>query len=159
MSKNAKYIVVSSKDSKDYFPSNSSENFTVIVDPPLELDGQWNVGLKEIMVRFSTEGSCELDWALKSGESHLMFDVFLSQTTGTLLAGAESMLLRRVMAYPPKKKVKSIHVLYDSPQMSPLRCKNINRLDFFIKPVTMDAKSFGSCAHVYATVVLSKGSD
>ena len=44
------YVYLLSNGSKQEYPSNSSSDFTNLIAKPIELDGEWEVALNEIII-------------------------------------------------------------------------------------------------------------
>lgn len=142
------YAVCTSNDCKEYFPNNSPDQFTCQVSPPLRCQGQCYVGLKEIFVSF--EG---ID------KGYVIFDVFLAQSTGTILAGNQSSLLKRVMTWK-RPNCDHVYICYDICNLVSLTTQTVSRLDVFIKPVFPDNISVLSDPPTSATLMFSnKGVD
>ena len=103
-------IIVSSEDSKNYFPQNNPFHFTSQFSKPIELSGKWIISLKAL--------SFELDNA-GTGEP-VIFDIHLTQTSGTILYGNESMLLSRIYQnLTPGQKVQNMN--FDTMDSAPIR--------------------------------------
>lgn len=145
------YLVVSSKDSLQFFPSNKANHFTTLLSTPLDLSGTWNVGLKEIV--FNVNGSLS---SPRNVREYLMFDVYLSQASGCILSGVESMLLHRFF-YPISKGEKTVAVSFNSVNMIPLKSSYIDRTDIIIKQVTdTSVMSVDEEATAHATLLLER---
>ena len=145
------FLVVSSNDSLEYFPKNKPDYFTTLLSTPLDLSGQWSIGLKEIV--FNITGDLGMTENLTTKQ--LLFDVFLSQSTGCILSGVESMLLRRFF-FTISKGEKTIAVSFNDEYMMPLKSSYINRTDIIIKPTSDSTISVDKQVTAHATLVLKK---
>lgn len=141
-----KYLVVSSNDSLPYFPGNRPEAFTSVLTPSLELRGDWFVGLRQLWFELASSASTGM---------FICVDVYITQGSGTIVNGHESMLLRRVHTFV-RKGMKVTCVTFDSCDMVPIRLPCLDRIELRIKPVQPDNISFGDQAITYATLVLKQ---
>ena len=146
MNDQTQYLVLSSKDSTQYFPQNSSEHFTSLLNVPLDLSARWSMGLRQIICHLETP---------PSRKELLLFDVYLSQVSGCILNGSESMLLRRVFAWV-KKGEKSIAVHFESCDMMPIKTPYIDKIELILIPVLPQNFSFDNSRATHATLVLEK---
>lgn len=148
-----RYIVISSDDLLDYFPENSPTKFTTLVDPPLDISGTWVVGLCDIFVEFDTFKESKIK---QPGGGHVIFDVFLSQSTGTVLFGRECSLLRRVTCLLKNRMLHTYHVTFDNPYLVKLNGSSLSKLEMDIKMVYPSSLSFRSKSSTSATLVVRK---
>lgn len=144
-------IVLSSKDSLIFFPNNTPTQFTCVLSSPIHLEGRWSIGLKDVRV------------GVKAIRTHLslincLFDVHLSQVSGTICDGEESTLLRRVYSQGTHRD-DAVRQSYDNCQMIPVRVQTLDRLDVVIKPVMMEGHSFDPEVVTHATLILRKEKD
>jgi len=138
-------IVVSSNDSSRYFPQNKPEHFVCILSCPIEIKGNWRVCLKAL--------SFELEQAAADGEP-VIFDVFMTQTSGTIFRGQESMLLSRVYTQLTPGKKRQI-LAFDTWDSAPIRLDKLGRIELIIKGVTPSQfLTLDPTTHTYATLVL-----
>ena len=147
-----KFVIVSSADSPNYLPSNTPNSFSSVIVPPIQLDGDWVIGLSEIFIEFESLENTEVT----GSGGHVIFDVYLSQVTGSVLGGCESNLLRRVIAFTANKRCKSVYANFENYYMLPLRSSSLNKLDFFIKQVKPENSSLAVNSHTRATLVLKR---
>lgn len=139
-----KYINVTSHDSRQYFPLNDHQHFVCLVDPPLRI-GNCSVALQEILVTLD-----ELPLTTKS--AHAVFDVFLNQVNGSLLNGRETSLLRRVVI---RAGAKSLHKYYGAAgHFIPFNSSDLDKLEFFIRPVVPADLSFHSDHPIRITLII-----
>lgn len=142
------FLVVSSKDSLQFFPNNKPTYFTTVLSTPLDLSGSWSIGLTEIV--FDVIQPNQNNHNLRH---YLLFDVYLSQSSGCLLAGIESMLLRRFF-HPIKKGETTVAVDFTSVNMMPLKSAYLDRLEIIIKPVDNENILVNEQVTAHATLIL-----
>lgn len=148
-----KYIVLSSNDHSDFFPQNKQNNFSYLIDPPLELKGTWTIGLSDILVEFDNFKDTDIK---QPGGGHIVLDIFLEQTSGTIFNGRESTLLCQVTFNVRNRLCKTVHVHYDNPHMTLLKSPTLDRLDVVIKVASPENLSFEEGSSTRATLVLRK---
>lgn len=138
-------IIVSSEDSKNYFPQNNPAHFTSLFSKPIELHGKWIISLKALSFELETSAN---------GEA-VIFDIHLTQTSGTILYGNESMLLSRIYTYlTPGQKVQIMN--FDILDSSPIRLESLDKVEIIITPVLPVNFSFNPSSVTYATLVLKQ---
>ena len=147
--KNTKYLVVSSKDSLPYFPSNSPTQFTTLLNTPLHRQGgDWFIGLRQIWLEVQGPPT-------STGGLYICFDVYIPQASGTIVGGCESMLVRRICTFL-RKGMNIISVTFDSCDMVPIRLPHLDKIEVLIKPVQPAELSFNPRATTYVTLLLKQ---
>lgn len=140
------YIVLTSKDSLQFFPTNTGTQFTAVLDTPLTLTDRWDVGLKQILVELQSPAPTK---------ELVVFDVFLRQASGCILGGVESMLLRRLFVWVMQGD-HPVTSSFESCDFVPVRLPYLDRLEIMLKLVNPTHLSFNSQATTHATLVLAK---
>lgn len=145
---NTKYIVTSSKDSLAYFPNNNAAHFTTLLDRPIEITKLAFIGLRQIFI--------ELEGLSDKGGGHVMLDVFITQASGALLNGAESMLLRRVFGWVRRGEKAMLMMTYDSIDFVPIRLPYLDKIEVIIKPIYPANLTLNEQATTYTTLVIEQ---
>jgi len=141
-----KVILVSSDIALDYFPGNNQNTFTYIFNSPINLEGNWEFSLRDIVITLSNE---------VNDTNPILVDVELDQITGNVRGGVESTVLKRVI-FNPVQGDKSISASFNHSDGVVIRTPYLDRLDFVIIPVRPKNLSFDPLAAVYITLVLEK---
>jgi hypothetical protein len=139
-------VITSSDDFKSFFPFNSQDHFIYLFDKAIDLPGEWTVELSQIFI--------ELENAIQSDDP-IIVDVFLTQVSGVILRGHESRLLGRVV-FTPGQGAKIVTCDISEPTRVCLRLPQIDRLEFFIKPVHPKILSFSQDGVAYVTVNITR---
>lgn len=140
------YIVMTSKDSVQFFPANNGTQFTTILNTPLDLCGRWDIGLKQILVELQSPAS---------RKELIVFDVFLRQASGCIVGGVESMLLRRLFVWVMQGD-HQVTSSFESCDMVPVRLPHLDRLEVIIKLINPTNLSFNTQATTHATLILAR---
>lgn len=146
-------VVVSSEDSLRYFPNNHSTQFTTVLSNTMHFDGKWSIGLKAIRIGLNETQPTTVKE--NPYTANIIFDVLLSQASGTILGGEESMLLQRVYGRVIWRD-KAMAVTYENCIMVPVRVQKCDRFDIIIKPVQLEGRSFDVQTATHATLLLKK---
>lgn len=147
--KNNKYLAVSSRDSLQYFPGNKPTHFTTLLNTPLHRQaGDWFIGLRHIWIEVQQP-------LVSAGGVYICFDVYITQASGTLVDGCESMLVRRISTFL-RKGTKVVSITFDSCDMIPIRLPHLDKIEVVIKPVQPTELSFDPETTTYATLLLSQ---
>jgi len=147
---NSAYLALTSTDSLQYFPNNTATRFTTVLNVPLELQGQWAIALRDIVIQMSDVS--------KQLVGPILFDVFVADAVGAILGGMESTLVCRVCITQHKKGRKAIAARFESCDFVPMRAFYLDRVEVIIKPVFPRTLSFDEETPSYATLVLRKPS-
>lgn len=107
------YLFLSSDLSKDRYPSNRPDDFTVELPHPYVLDGQWKCGLKEIKI------------TLQEGIVYFCSDVCVESY-------AEDTMLPVLRALQ-KPKGKETYFHFDNPMYVNIKPNVLNRVRIFIR--------------------------
>jgi hypothetical protein len=118
-------VITSSDDFKAFFPNNSQDHFIYLFNKAIDLPGEWTAELNQIYI--------ELENPTQTDEP-IIVDVFLTQVSGVILRGHESRLLSRVIFFP-QNGANILSCDIPEPTIVCLRLPQIDRLEFFIKPV------------------------
>lgn len=139
-----KIIFISSKDCTNYFPLNSQERFTHILNKPIELPCNAQIGLRDILLILSNPISTL---------EPVVVDLYLEQITGNICGSNESTLLKRIL-FQPEKNSKIINCTINQLDYVKLKSSHLDRLDFFIKPVLPSTISFDNKSAALITLVV-----
>lgn len=132
------YLYLTSDDSKDRFSHNKSDDFTVELSKPLQLEGSWEIGLIE----------ANFSGTVRANSYYICSDVCAeSQVSDKLYP-----VLRRVTVTKSKKTT----VLYDTPIYVKVNRSEIQRLRVFIRDAKLAqfsllGKTFACTLHLRKT--------
>lgn len=141
-----KVILVSSDYALEFFPMNNQNTFTYIFNSPINLEGNWEFSLRDIVITLSDK---------VNDTTPILVDVELDQITGNVRGGVESTVLKRVI-FNPRKGAKSISASFNHSDGVKIRTPYLDRLDFIITPIQPKVLSFDPRAAAYITLVLEK---
>jgi len=139
-------ILVSSDYALEFFPMNNQNTFTYIFNSPINLEGNWEFSLRDIVITLRDK---------VNDTNPILVDVELDQITGNVRGGVESTVLKRVI-FNPRKGAKSIAASFNHSDGVKIRTPYLDRLDFIITAIQPKVLSFDPQTAVYITLVLEK---
>ena len=119
------YVILSSDNSKDYFPNNSPASFRSHLNIPLILNGMWRVAIVE----------ANISTTISKTEALLVHSNICDDS---IVNGYSKPLLRRLMSVDPG----NWSIILDSPHYVPIKVSEIYNIDIFITDDQGDNVSF-----------------
>lgn len=144
MNRDKKNIVISSKDSIDFYSLNTQTHFTHILNKPIAISPYAKIALRQIVITLS---------APITSPNPVILDLFLEQITGNIYKGSESTLLKRVI-FDPKQSSTILAHSFSQLDFVKLKSTHICQLDFTIKTVIPQNLSFDQQAPSLITLAL-----
>ena len=120
---NGFYLYLSSVDSVDYFPSNTSDNFIVKLPEVYKLPGHWEVALTEI------------HFPARAGQTAESFSVYSDICEETVTRGIKEPVLRKLFNTTDEATFAQYYYI-------PVRSKEISSIRIFIKSTDGEPVSF-----------------
>ena len=117
------YLYLSSVDSVDYFPSNTSDNFIVKLPELYKLPGHWEVALTEIHL------------PARAGQTAESFSVYSDICEETVIGGIKEPVLRKLFNTTDEATFSQYYYI-------PVRSKEIGSIRIFIKSTDGKSVSF-----------------
>lgn len=121
------YVHLSALDSKEYFPDNQVDHFTVKLPEILHLDGNWQVALCEIFHPYGTRPQVLLA---------------LTNICNDTIVGEKKLPLLRIFRTPKRQG----HIEFSQLHYKSVTVEAIDRITIYIKTVKGEDPSFTSKA-------------